>query len=95
MKYRKTIIGLILAVIALILILETVYKVMETEQVVITQFGKPVGDAKVTPGLKIKVPFIQRVNYFEKDTWNGTEIPIRYPQRTRNSYMLIPMPDGR
>lgn len=81
MKYRKTIIGLILAVIALILILETVYKVREIEQVVITQFGKPVGDAKVTPGLKIKVPFIQRVNYFEKRymEWDGdpNQVPTK------------------
>ena len=33
------------------------YIVNESEQVVITQFGKPVGDPVTTPGLKIKKPF--------------------------------------
>jgi len=81
MKYTKIIIQLLVAVVVLILILETIYKVKETEQVVITQFGKPVGEAKTTPGLKIKVPFIQRTNYFEKRfmEWDGdpNQVPTR------------------
>ena len=35
------------------------YTVNEVEQVIITQFGEPVGDPVTTPGLKLKVPFIQ------------------------------------
>jgi len=35
------------------------YIVNESEQVVITQFGKPVGDPITTPGLKIKTPFLE------------------------------------
>ncbi|MCX6301019.1 MAG: protease modulator HflC [Bacteroidia bacterium] len=81
MKYTKIIIQLIIAVVALILILETVFKVKETEQVVITQFGKPIGEAKITPGLKIKVPFIQKTNYFEKRymEWDGdpNQVPTK------------------
>ena len=81
MKYRKTIIQLAVFIAALILILETVFMVKETEQVVITQFGKPVGEAKTTPGLKIKVPFIQRTNYFEKRymEWDGdpNQVPTK------------------
>jgi membrane protease subunit HflC len=42
--------------VSLLLILECVYKVKDTEQVVVTQFGKPVGEPKITPGLKLKVP---------------------------------------
>ena len=42
------------------------YIVNETQQVVITQFGEPRGDPVTTPGLKMKVPFIQTVNYFDK-----------------------------
>jgi membrane protease subunit HflC len=47
--------------------------VKETEQVVITQFGKPIGEPKTTPGLKLKVPFIQKANFFEKRymEWDG------------------------
>ncbi len=81
MKYKNTIIKLAVAAVALTLILETVFKVKETEQVVITQFGKPVGEAKTTPGLKIKVPFIQRTNYFEKRymAWDGdpNQVPTK------------------
>jgi len=81
MKYRKTIIQLAVFIAALILILETVFMVKETEQVVVTQFGKPVGEAKTTPGLKIKVPFIQRTNYFEKRymEWDGdpNQVPTK------------------
>jgi len=81
MQYKKIIIQLAVAIVALILILETVFMVKETEQVVITQFGKPVGDAKTTPGLKIKVPFIQRKNYFEKRymEWDGdpNQVPTK------------------
>jgi membrane protease subunit HflC len=81
MKYTKIIIQLVIVVVALILILETVFKVKETEQVVITQFGKPIGKPKVTPGLKIKVPFIQKTNYFEKRymEWDGdpNQVPTK------------------
>jgi membrane protease subunit HflC len=81
MNYRKLIVQFTVAVVALILILETVFKVKETEQVVITQFGKPIGEAKTTPGLKVKVPFIQKTNYFEKRymEWDGdpNQVPTK------------------
>jgi membrane protease subunit HflC len=55
------------------------YQVDETDLVIITQFGEPVGDAISTPGLRVKVPFIQRVRRFEKRIleWDGSpdEIP--------------------
>ena len=81
MNYRKTIIQLALLIIVLILITQSFYIVKETEQVVVTQFGKPVGAAKVTPGLKLKVPFIQKTNYFEKRymEWDGdpNQVPTK------------------
>jgi len=81
MKNKKLIIQIVLLIAALILILETVFMVKETEQVVITQFGKPIGEAKTTPGLKIKVPFIQNANFFEKRflEWDGdpNQIPTK------------------
>ena len=64
MNSKKFWISIILAVIVIIVLLDTIYMVNETEQVVITQFGKPVGEAVVTPGLKMKVPFIQKINVF-------------------------------
>ncbi len=45
----------------------------EGQQAVITQFGAPVGKSLTEAGLKIKTPFIQQVQYFDKRilTWNG------------------------
>ena len=57
------------------------YVVNEAEQVVITEFGRPVGEPIVTAGLKIKTPFIQQVHRFEKRVleWDGSpnQIPTK------------------
>ena len=51
----------------------SIYTVSEVEQVIITQFGKPVGDPVVTAGLKVKLPFIQDVNPIDRRVleWDG------------------------
>lgn len=51
----------------------SLYTVSEVEQVIITQFGKPVGEPVTTAGLKMKIPFIQEVNPIEKRVleWDG------------------------
>lgn len=73
-------IGLFIFVI-LIVISGAVYIVDETKQVVITQFGKPVGEPITTAGLHFKKPFIQKAHYFEKRLleWDGNpnQIPTR------------------
>jgi modulator of FtsH protease HflC len=70
-----------LAVLLIILILNTMYVVREIDQVIITQFGEPVGDPVLTPGLKFKLPFIQEVHRFDKRflEWDGdpNELPTR------------------
>ena len=65
--------GGVVALIVLVTISGALYIVDETQQVVITQFGEPVGDSVTTPGLKWKIPFIQTVNRFEKRflEWDG------------------------
>lgn len=69
------------AIIALILLSSATVVVDENEQVVITQFGKPVGEALTEPGLYYKTPFIQSEHRFEKRflEWNGNrnQIPTR------------------
>jgi membrane protease subunit HflC len=52
----------------------SVYTVSEVEQVIITQFGKPVGAPVTSAGLKLKVPFIQDVNPIDKRVleWDGS-----------------------
>lgn len=74
MKTRY-IIYIIVAVGLMVLLSDLFYSVDETEQVIITQFGAPVGEAVVEPGLKMKVPFIQTVNRFDKRflEWDGDQ----------------------
>ncbi len=64
---------IIIAVIACLLVFTSAYIVDETEQVVVTQFGKVMGETKQAPGLYFKVPFIQQANYFPKNLlhWDG------------------------
>lgn len=70
---------LVLVAIILIAVFSSAYVVDETEQVVLTQFGKAVGDAKITPGLYFKIPMIQQANTFPKNlqSWDGDrgEVP--------------------
>jgi len=70
----------ILAVLA-IFVSGVFFIVNETEQVVITQMGKPVGEPITQAGLHFKIPLIQKANYFEKRImkWDGSpnQIPTK------------------
>jgi len=68
--------GILYALIAIVIIFflaGPMYVVDETEQVVVTQFGKAVGKPKTEPGLYFKIPIIQQVNRFRKNLldWDG------------------------
>jgi len=69
----KQIFFIIVALAILLLMANPFYRVSETEQVIITQFGKPVGDPVTDAGLKLKMPFIQQPNKIEKRIleWDG------------------------
>ncbi len=74
----------VIGIIALLVVLGaggTFYIVDETQQVLILQFGRPRGAPDTTAGLKIKVPFIQKANYFDNRflEWDGdpNEVPTR------------------
>ncbi|MDH3599334.1 MAG: protease modulator HflC [Candidatus Tectomicrobia bacterium] len=64
----------IAGLILLVLISGMFYQVDETEQVIITQFGRPVSEPITKPGLHAKVPFIQTVRRFDKRVleWDGS-----------------------
>ncbi|HUG44851.1 MAG TPA: protease modulator HflC [Acidobacteriota bacterium] len=70
-----------LTVLLLAVLGGTVYRVEETDQVIITQFGEPVGSPVVEPGLHLKIPFIQKANFFDKRflEWDGdpNQVPTR------------------
>ena len=60
---------------------QALFIVSEKEQVIITQFGEPIGEAITEPGLNIKVPFLQKANYFERRylEWDGdpNQVPTK------------------
>ncbi len=65
---------LVIGLIALAVVLyESAFVVNETEQVVVTQFGRIVREPITEPGLKFKVPFIEKANFFPKNIqeWDG------------------------
>ncbi|MEL0011230.1 MAG: SPFH domain-containing protein, partial [Bacteroidota bacterium] len=81
MKNFSNISTAVLTFLAVLVVMDGFFIVNETEQVVITQFGNPVGEAVTEPGLNFKIPFIQTANYFEKRylEWDGdrNQVPTK------------------
>ena len=80
-KSTRNIILIGAALVALIILADSIYIVSETNQVIITQFGEPIGGAVRTAGVHFKTPFVQKTNYFEKRwlEWEGdaNQIPTK------------------
>ena len=72
---------IVAAVVVLALLASSAFTVRETEVVILTQFGRPVGGPVTESGLHWKVPFIQNVNSIEKRVliWDGkaNEMPTK------------------
>lgn len=81
MKRTGAIITVVIVFFLLLVLSGAFYTVREWDQVVITQFGKPIGKPKTEAGLYFKIPMIQDVNRYEKRIlrWDGDpkEIPTR------------------
>ncbi len=73
MKKIKPVALVAILAIATFVLVSSTYTVSEVEQVIITQFGKPVGAPVTSAGLKFKLPFIQDVNPIDKRIleWDG------------------------
>ncbi|NOZ25493.1 MAG: protease modulator HflC [Nitrospirae bacterium] len=69
------------AAFALVIVASSAFIVNETEQVIITQFGKPVSKPIVTPGVHFKIPIIQQANFFDRRflEWDGSpnQVPTK------------------
>src|SRR5580693_8968095 len=84
MKISGLLVTVLAAVFVVLLVISlSVYTVDQTEQVIITQFGQPVGDPITEPGLHFKLPFVQAVNTLEKRflEWDGA--PVAIPTRDK------------
>ncbi len=71
----------IVAFLLLIVFFDAAYIINEKEQVIITRFGKPIGDPIIDPGIHFKFPFLNKANFFDKRflEWDGSpnQIPTK------------------
>ena len=78
---RSYLLLVLIIVLGAITLMLSTFVVDEAEQAIITQFGKPVGEPIVTPGVHLKLPFIQTVHFFDKRflEWDGApnQIPTK------------------
>ncbi|RMG63732.1 MAG: protease modulator HflC [Calditrichaeota bacterium] len=67
--------------LGVMLLLSSAYIINETEQVIITQFGRPVGDPIQEPGIHFKLPFVQKAHFFDRRflEWDGdpNQVPTK------------------
>ena len=77
---NKIILSIIVFIVAVVVLFNTLFVVNEGQQAIVTQFGAPVGEVSYA-GWHFKLPFMQKVKYFEKRImkWDGdpTEIPTK------------------
>lgn len=74
-----------LIIVALVVLLfQSIFTVNQAEQVIITQFGRPVGNPITSPGLNFKMPFVQQVNSFDKRylAWDGPMVEMSTKDKT-------------
>src|SRR5262245_54976196 len=79
---------IMLAVVLVLIARGTFYQVDETEQVVVTQYGRPIGAPITTPGLQVKVPFIQTVRRFDKRVLEWDGLPGQIPTLDKRFIVL-------
>ena len=81
MKQIGAFVVVVIGIFLVLVISGAFYTVREWDQVVITQFGKVIGEPRTDAGLYFKIPFIQEINRYEKRIlrWDGDpkEIPTR------------------
>lgn len=78
---KLPIVYIVVGIVVLVLLNSSVYILDETKQAIVTQFGKPVGDPRTTPGVNFKVPFLHKVQFFDKRylEWEGdkNQVPTK------------------
>lgn len=71
----KRIILISLVAITILVLNNSIYILDETQQAIVTQFGRPVGEPRTEPGLNFKIPFLNKVQFFDKRylEWDGNK----------------------
>jgi len=78
---KGRIISIVLGVVGLLLVFNSYFILDETQQAIVTQFGKPIGEPRTSPGVNFKVPFLHKVQFFDKRylEWDGdkNQVPTK------------------
>lgn len=78
---RKPLLLIALVILCYLVFSGSVFILDETEQAIVTQFGRPVGEMRTDPGMNFKVPFIQKKQVFDKRylEWEGdaNQVPTK------------------
>ena len=82
-SYFAAVVVIVVILVVFLVLSGAFYAIDQTEQVIITQFGQPVGDPITKPGLHFKIPFVQNVNSLDKRflEWDGA--PVAIPTRDK------------
>ncbi|TNF02440.1 MAG: protease modulator HflC [Deltaproteobacteria bacterium] len=74
-------ISIIVTIVVVIVLKTSLFVVTEGKQVIITQFGRPIGEPITTAGLHFKKPFLQEARFVDKRilSWDGfpNQIPTK------------------
>ncbi|MFC2186692.1 protease modulator HflC [Peijinzhouia sedimentorum] len=77
----STIIFIIAGFFIFIIGINSFFILDETQQAIVTQFGKPVGEPRTSPGPNFKIPILQKVQFFDKRylEWDGdsNQVPTK------------------
>ncbi|HMP99892.1 MAG TPA: protease modulator HflC [Cyclobacteriaceae bacterium] len=77
----KRIAFIVVTAFAVITLLNSFFILDETQQAIVTQFGKPVGEPRTNPGPNFILPYIQKVQFFDKRflEWDGdpNQVPTK------------------
>jgi len=88
-SYFAAVVVIVVALVVFLVLSGALYTIDQTEQVIITQFGQPVGDPITEPGLHFKIPFVQNVNSLDKRflEWEGA--PVAIPTRDKTYIHVV------
>ena len=88
MKNFLGFLGIVLVLLGLTLAYDGLYIIKEGQQVVVTQFGAPIGDPITKAGLQVKMPFVQQANFFDKRIQIWDDVPMEIVTNDKTSILL-------
>lgn len=88
MKRLPIVLGLVALLIVVAIVGDPLFTVHETETVILTRFGAPVGDPITEPGLHWKTPFVMTVNRLEKRILEWDGMPVEMPTKDK-TYIIV------